>query len=102
PGVFTTLVAALSLWLLIGSIAEAAPSISGAPRTSIRINSWYSFVPTAADPQVAASTLRFTIANRPSWAQFSEYTGRLEGVPDRAGTWSNIRITVRTAAGSAT
>lgn len=101
-GVFTTLVAALCLWLLVSSVAEAAPSISGSPRTSIRINSWYSFLPAAADPQVAAGSLRFTIANQPSWAQFSAYTGRLEGIPTQAGTWSNIRITVRSATGTAT
>jgi hypothetical protein len=89
--------------MFLSSIAEAAPSISGTPKTFIRVNSWYSWVPTARDPAVPSSQLRFSIVNKPAWAQFSVYTGRLEGVtPRTAGTWSNIRITVRSSTGTAT
>jgi hypothetical protein len=89
--------------MLLGSVAEAAPTISGTPKTFIRVNSWYSWVPTANDPAVAKSQLRFSIVNKPAWAQFSVYTGRLEGVtPKTPGTWSNIRITVRSSTGTAT
>jgi hypothetical protein len=89
--------------MFLSSIAEAAPSISGTPKTFIRVNSWYSWVPTARDPAVPNSQLRFSIVNKPSWAQFSVYTGRLEGVtPRTAGTWSNIRITVSSRTGTAT
>lgn len=84
------------------SAVEAAPSISGSPKTTFGANSWYSFQPTARDPAVRASTLRYSIVNKPSWAKFSTTTGRLEGAtPMRTGTWSNIRISVRSSTGTA-
>lgn len=102
-GALATFFALICGLMLLSSAVEAAPSISGTPKTLIRINSWYSWVPTASDPQVPNSQLRFSIVNKPSWAQFSVYTGRLEGVtPSTAGTWSNIRITVRSSTGTAT
>jgi hypothetical protein len=76
------------------SAANAVPTISGTPRAEIRINSWYSFLPSASDPDNAPKPLRFSIVNKPGWAQFSVYSGRLEGKPTQAGTWGNIRITV--------
>jgi hypothetical protein len=88
--------------MLFSSIVEAAPTISGTPKTSFGVNGWYSFTPTARDPAVAASTLRFSILNKPSWATFSVYTGKLEGpTPPTAGTWSNIIISVRSSTGTA-
>lgn len=86
---------------LLSSVAEAVPTISGSPRTTIRTNSWYSFVPSGRDA-ATTTALRYSIVNRPSWAQFSVYSGRLEGVPTTAGTWSNIRISVRSSTGTAT
>lgn len=98
--IFFALVCAVSV---LGSVAEAAPTITGTPRTSFGTNSWYSFLPTASDPAVAQRTLRYSIVNKPSWALFSVYSGRLEGAtPATTGTWSNIRITVRSATGTAT
>jgi hypothetical protein len=89
--------------MFLSSAAEAVPRISGTPKTSIRVNSYYSWVPTASDSAVPNSQLRFSIVNKPSWALFSVYTGRLEGTaPATAGTWSNIRITVRSSTGTAT
>jgi hypothetical protein len=102
-GALATFFALICGLMLLSSAVEAAPSISGTPKTFIRVNSWYSWVPTASDPAVPSSQLRFSIVNKPSWAQFSVYTGRLEGVtPATAGTWSNIRITVRSSTGTAT
>lgn len=98
--IFFALVCAVSF---LGSVAEAAPTITGTPRTSFGTNSWYSFLPTASDPAVAQKTLRYSIVNKPSWALFSVYSGRLEGAtPATTGTYSNIRITVRSATGTAT
>lgn len=103
PGVsaaFFVLVCALSL---LSSIAQAAPTISGTPKTRFGVNSWYSWAPTARDPAVAQRTLRYSIVNKPSWALFSVYSGKIEGAtPATPGTWSNIRITVRSATGTAT
>jgi hypothetical protein len=88
--------------MLFSSMVEAAPTISGTPKTTFGVNGWYSFTPTASDPAVAASTLRFSILNKPSWATFSVYTGKLEGAtPATAGTWSNIIISVRSSTGTA-
>ncbi len=98
--IFFAFICALTL---LSSVAEAAPTITGTPKTTFGTNSWYSFLPTARDPAVAQSTLRYSIVNKPSWALFSVYSGRLEGAtPRTAGTWSNIRITVRSSTGTAT
>jgi len=102
-GAFATFFALICGLLFFSSIVQAAPTISGTPPTFIRVNSWYTFTPTARDPAVAASTLRYAIVNKPAWAKFSVYTGRLEGAtPVTAGTYSNIRISVRSATGTAT
>lgn len=98
--IFFALVCAVTF---LSSVAEAAPTISGTPRTSFGTNSWYNFLPTARDPAVAQSTLRYSIVNKPAWAKFSVYSGRLEGAtPNTTGTYSNIRITVRSSTGTAT
>lgn len=98
--IFFAFVGALAF---LSSVAEAAPTITGAPRTSFGASSWYSFLPTASDPAVAQKTLRYSIVNKPSWALFSVYSGRLEGAtPATTGTYSNIRITVRSSTGTAT
>ncbi len=77
------------------SVAHAAgPTISGTPPSTVRVGSWYSFVPAASDPDTPRRALRYSIRNKPSWAQFSTYSGRLSGKAPRAGTWSNIRISV--------
>lgn len=89
--------------LTISSVADAAPTISGTPRTTIATSTWYSWAPTARDPAVDQKTLRYSIVNKPAWALFSVYSGKLEGTsPRTAGTYSNILITVRSATGSAT
>lgn len=77
------------------------PTISGAPAISVQAASSYSFTPTAADPE--SSTLKFSIANKPSWAAFSTSTGRLSGTPaaNQVGTYANIVITVSDGSTSA-
>lgn len=101
-GVSALLLALVCALTLPSNAVEAAPTISGAPKTTFGGSSWYSFQPTATDPAVKQSTLRFAIVNKPAWARFSVYTGRLEGAtPSTGGTWSNIRISVRSATGSA-
>lgn len=97
---FFALVCALSL---LSSIAQAAPTITGTPITTVKVNTYYSWAPTARDPAVPQRTLRYSIVNKPSWAVFSVYSGKIEGrVPSTPGTWSNIRITVRSRTGTAT
>ncbi len=71
---------------------NSLPSISGAPATSATVGQAYSFIPSASDPD--GQRLTFSIANRPSWAQFDSATGRLSGTPDAAnvGLTSGIVI----------
>ncbi len=75
------------------------PTISGTPPTTATVGTQYSFTPTAADPD--GGTLTFTIVNRPAWAVFTAATGRLQGTPTAAGTFTGIRITVSDGQASA-
>ena len=68
-----------------------APIISGAPAGTIATGTYFSFTPSALDPD--GNALSFTIANKPSWATFSSVTGMLSGTPT-AGSYSNIQISV--------
>lgn len=78
--------------------ANVAPTISGTPPTRAREGQAYDFRPAAADAN--GDLLRFTIANRPSWATFDPETGRLFGTPG-AGTVGTYRdITIRVSDGS--
>jgi hypothetical protein len=74
--------------------ANTPPTISGAPATSVVAGTAYVFQPTAADAN--GNTLRFSISNRPTWATFSQSTGRLSGTPGRTnvGNFPDIRISV--------
>ena len=74
--------------------ADQAPVISGSPATSVVAGSAYGFTPTASSP--SGNALTFSVANLPSWANFSSSTGRLSGTPATAnvGTFSNIVISV--------
>jgi hypothetical protein len=73
---------------------NAAPTIGGAPATSVQANTAYSFTPVARDAE--RNTLRFSIENKPVWATFSSSTGRLSGTPTsvQAGVYPNIGIRV--------
>jgi len=75
-------------------VANSAPTISGTPPTSAKVNQAYSFQPTASDPD--GDKLTFQIANKPAWANFDSSTGRLSGTPSSSytGTFANIRISV--------
>ena len=74
--------------------SNRAPTISGSPLTSARVNQAYSFQPSASDPE--GDPLTFQISNKPAWATFDSGTGRLSGTPSTSstGVFSNVRITV--------
>ena len=78
-----------------------APTISGAPMTSVQAGQSYTFQPSASDAD--GNPLTYSIANKPSWATFSTSTGRLSGAPATAsvGTYSNIVIGVSDGRASA-
>jgi len=74
--------------------SNSAPTIQGAPATTVAVGSNYSFVPTASDAD--GDTLTFSISGRPSWASFNSGTGALTGAPQAgdAGVHSGIGISV--------
>jgi hypothetical protein len=71
-----------------------APKISGVPATSVVVGNTYVFRPTASDAN--GDVLKFSIMNKPAWANFSTTTGRLAGTPATAhvGRYSSIVIRV--------
>lgn len=73
-------------------VASAAPVLSGSPATSVIAAHYYAFQPGVVD---SGKKVTFSIANKPSWAQFDTTTGRLAGTPlpqTNVGTFSNIVI----------
>lgn len=71
-----------------------APTIAGSPPPTIIEGEFYEFIPAAADAD--GDTLEFTIARKPSWANFDRATGRLSGTPgaENVGNFTNIAISV--------
>jgi hypothetical protein len=85
---------AFTITVTASAPTNSLPVISGTAPASINAGSMYSFRPSASDAD--GDALTFSIANRPSWANFSTSTGQLSGTPDSAnvGTYSNILISV--------
>jgi len=73
---------------------DHAPVIGGTPSTNLVAGASYSFTPTASDPD--GDALTFSVANRPSWASFSNTTGQLSGTATtgNVGIFSGIVISV--------
>jgi hypothetical protein len=86
--------AALPAFNLTVTNTNDAPTISGAPATTVIEGRTYSFQPSATD--LDGDRLTYAIANRPAWATFDTATGRLSGTPgsSHVGTTSNIVISV--------
>ena len=80
---------------------ETAPTISGRPRKTVRVDEAFEFAPSARDPR--GQDLRFSIKNRPRWTQFDITTGRLTGTPNKAdtGSYDDILISVSNGVGDA-
>jgi hypothetical protein len=87
---------ALATFALVSMSAHAAvaPRISGTPATKVAAGQAYAFKPTASDAD--GDTWRFSVGNKPAWANFDSTTGRLSGTPTaaNAGTYANINIRV--------
>jgi hypothetical protein len=69
-------------------------AIAGTPATTATVGHFYSFAPTVVAS--GGSPLTYSVANLPTWAQFSTTTGTLSGTPTpgSASTDANIRIAV--------
>ena len=67
--------------------------MSGTAPTSATAGKAYTFQPTATDAD-KDDKVTFTIANKPTWAQFDSATGKLSGTPTdaQAGTYADVEI----------
>lgn len=85
-------VATALIGLGVSSLASADqyPVISGTPKTSVAVGSYYYFNAEARDPD--GKKITFSVKNKPSWAMFDGRTGELKGTAKTAGTYSNIVI----------
>ncbi|BCV64734.1 GlyGly-CTERM sorting domain-containing protein [Shewanella carassii] len=75
-----------------------APSISGTPVGSVDQDSYYSFIPTATDPD--QDPLTFSISNKPAWASFNTASGELSGTPLREHVGMSNNIIIRVSDGA--
>lgn len=73
---------------------NSAPTISGAPASTVVAGQAYSFQPSANDPN--GDALTFTVTNLPGWATFDAATGRVSGTPTAAqvGAYGNVTVSV--------
>lgn len=80
--------------IAVTAAPNRAPTITGAPATSVKADVSYSFTPNAADAD--GDALTFSIVNMPTWASFNTMTGALTGKPTagNVGTTSGIVISV--------
>ena len=84
----------INVTAIVSPPTNQPPKISGTPPATGQAGVAYSFEPAASDPE--GKTLTFSIAAKPSWANFSTSTGQLSGTPSSAnvGTYSGITISV--------
>jgi sugar lactone lactonase YvrE len=84
-----------------------APTIAGTPALTGKVGTPYLFPPSAHDfahtfaNQQGTTNLWFSIAGKPSWANFDPTTGQLSGTPTVNGKFSGIVITVNDGCSSA-
>lgn len=82
-----------------GGTANRAPVISGTPSTTATVGVPWSFRPTATDPD--GDAISWSIAGKPSGANFSTSSGQLSWTPGSTGTFSGILITATDSKGTA-
>ena len=79
-----------------------APTLSGFPDTEVNQDDPYVFTPKAEDIDGESDTLRFSIKNKPDWAEFDRAKGTLNGTPkdQHVGTSEGIVISVTDSQGA--
>src|SRR5688572_25162100 len=78
---------------------NTAPTIAGAPSTTITPGAAYSFAPLAADAD--GDALVFGIEAKPTWALFNTTNGTLSGTPSAADAGMHRGIVVWVSDGKA-
>jgi hypothetical protein len=97
-GIGARLAVAACVALMTGVLAScsddsSSPAITGAPAKIATVGQAYRFQPRAVNVSKGRS-LRFTIANKPSWASFDAASGELSGTPTehQVGLFPAIQI----------
>jgi Putative Ig domain len=92
--VISCLLVAVGLAASLNVNASTGLTISGTPGTRVFVGKPYAFTPTATAP--SGVHIWFTIKNKPAWATFYSWNGKLTGTPTAAniGTSSDIIIRV--------
>jgi hypothetical protein len=73
------------------------PTIAGIPGTTAVADQPYTFQPKVAN---TSGTVKFSIANQPSWAKFNTSTGQLSGTPDSSQVGQYPGITINLVSGA--
>ena len=83
------------------AVAQKKSIIKGMPSAIVNIDTAYSFVPQIKVKKSELKRLRFSIANKPAWANFNFKTGALTGTPTLSdvGAASNIVIGINAGKG---
>ena len=86
---------------VVHGAAQKKSIIKGMPPANVNVNTAYSFVPQVKVKKSELKRLRFSIANKPAWANFNFKTGALTGTPTlpHIGTAPNIVIGVNAGKG---
>jgi hypothetical protein len=72
--------------------AISLPIIAGTPVTTLAAGSFYTFTPTAGDPD--GDALTFNATNVPAWATFNKSTGAMTGTPTEANVGMTGMLTI--------
>jgi Putative Ig domain len=93
-GTATAMLPGFTLTVTSATATNHSPTISGSPATSVTVGGTYNFTPAASDPD--GNALKFSINTLPSWATFSDTTGKLSGSPGAGdvGTTASLVISV--------
>jgi Putative Ig domain len=78
-------------------VTNHPPEISGEPPLTVQAGTMYSFKPQASDED--EDFLEFSITNKPAWAEFSDVTGELNGVPAASDIGQTPEITLTVSDG---
>jgi len=90
--------ASLPAFSITVNAANATPTISGTPSSSVVSGTAYSFVPTASDPN--NDPITFSVQNLPGWASFSTVTGELSGTTQTSDIGMHAGIVISVSDGT--
>lgn len=84
---------------IISPEENSPPVIDGTPQTEVIVGEFYQFIPSVSD--VDGDSLTFSVENLPHWADFSNTTGEITGLPSNEDVGVTQNITIRVSDGVA-